>query len=234
MAVRANQLGVGGAGVSDGLLDSLAEALNEDFVPVAHELGSLGTGDLTILAEIGVALIDRYDVQLGPRDGIGFMSSNAASIGHAALIVCSARRLLPTARRVAALCFLAAGADPSCSTPGYTRRARIQGRWRSRPDAGPAWTRHRRATGESGVDPPFRIRFRSGRSQVEVPLGDAARLLERVLAVELNAAAENALIDPDGPAVPPNANFYAGRSSARSRRPQGGASRGPARSARPG
>ena len=41
MAVRANQLGAGGAGVSAGLLDALVSALNDDFVPPAHELGSL-------------------------------------------------------------------------------------------------------------------------------------------------------------------------------------------------
>ena len=52
MAVRANQLGAGGAGVSDALLDLLVAALNAGLVPFARELGSLGTGDLSVLAEI--------------------------------------------------------------------------------------------------------------------------------------------------------------------------------------
>jgi histidine ammonia-lyase len=43
MAVRANQLGAGGAGVSDELLGALVDALNAGVIPVAHELGSLGT-----------------------------------------------------------------------------------------------------------------------------------------------------------------------------------------------
>ena len=112
MVVRANQLGAGGAGVSGALLDALVEALNDDFTPVAHEVGSLGTGDLTVLAEIALGLIDRYSVELGPRDGIAFMSSNAEAIGHAALVATSAARLLDGALGVAALSFLGAGADP--------------------------------------------------------------------------------------------------------------------------
>src|SRR4029453_13596606 len=40
--------------------------------------------------------------------------------------------------------------------------------------------------------------------------GDALAALERVLAVELNAAGENPLIDPGEPAILPNANFHGG------------------------
>ncbi len=115
MVVRANQLGAGGGGVSDELLDSLVAALNAGFVPFTRELGSLGTGDLTVLADIALALLGeglawqgRNPVpgrsalaaagltapRLGPRDGIAFMSSNAASIGDGALVAVDAERLL--------------------------------------------------------------------------------------------------------------------------------------------
>jgi histidine ammonia-lyase len=57
MATRANQIGAGGAGVAPELLDALVTALNADLAPVVHELGSLGTGDLTALAEIALALL---------------------------------------------------------------------------------------------------------------------------------------------------------------------------------
>ena len=56
MAVRANQIGAGGAGVGERLVDGLLGALREGVTPFARELGSLGTGDLTVLAEIAVAL----------------------------------------------------------------------------------------------------------------------------------------------------------------------------------
>src|SRR3954468_2845673 len=57
MATRANQIGAGGAGVSGELLDALVGAHNGGIVPVTRELGSLGTGDLTALADIALALL---------------------------------------------------------------------------------------------------------------------------------------------------------------------------------
>src|SRR4051812_42972943 len=132
MAVRANQIGAGGAGVGDELLDGLLAVLRAGVTPLVRELGSLGTGDLTALAEIGLALggegecwvgdevVPSRDalawaglepVRFGPRDGIGFMSSNAVSIGQASLVFHDARTLLDSALAVAALSYEAAEAD---------------------------------------------------------------------------------------------------------------------------
>ena len=234
MVVRANQLGAGGAGVSDELLEALVAALNAGFVPAARELGSLGTGDLTVLAEIGLALLGegrawRLDAEgdsltgadsaladaglrppeLGPRDGIAFMSSSAATIGHAALLATDAERLLAAAFRVAALSFIAAGADP------VVLDERVQA---ARPHAGQVEAAARlrelvgsepTATRDAGApvhDPyPFRAL-----AQVEGTALDALTALEGVLAVELNAATENALLDAAAPAALPSANFHTG------------------------
>jgi histidine ammonia-lyase len=210
MVVRANQLGAGGAGVSDGLLDALVEALGSDFTPAVHEIGSLGTGDLTVLAEIALALIERFEVELGPRDGLGFMSSNAASIGHAALVAVDAAHLLDGALGVAALSFLAADADR------VVLDERVH---RARPHPGQvavaarlrellaAEAGSRRTSEGAPVQDPFPFR---ALAQVEGTARDALSALERVLAVELSAAAENPLIAPDEPAILPNANFHAG------------------------
>jgi histidine ammonia-lyase len=209
MVVRANQLGAGGAGVSAGLLDALVSALNEDFVPPAREIGSLGTADLTILAEVALALIDRYGVELGPRDGIGFMSSNAEAIGHAALVATTTRRRHEGALGVTALSFLAAGADP------IVLDERVHAA-RPHPGQVAVAARMRELLGEEGcarrgtdspIQDPFPFR---ALAQVEGLVVDALDSLERVLAVELNAGAENALLDPVEPAVLPNANFHAG------------------------
>src|SRR3954469_23359673 len=134
MATRANQLGAGGAGVSGELLDALVGALNGGIVPVTRELGSLGTrgltalgpGDLTALADIALGLLGEGSVRyggslvaadvalreagvapgrLGPRDGLAFMSSNAVTIAHAALLVADAGALLDTWLTVAGLSF---------------------------------------------------------------------------------------------------------------------------------
>src|SRR4051794_41287762 len=115
MAVRVNQIGAGGAGVGEALVDALLGALRAGVTPLAREIGSLGTGDLTVLAEIGLALGGEGEcwggddvlpapealaahrlepVSFGPPDGVGFMSSNALSIRHAPLVFHGAPPLL--------------------------------------------------------------------------------------------------------------------------------------------
>lgn len=232
LAVRANQLGAGGAGVSDELLNSLIGALNAGVVPFARELGSLGTGDLTVLAELGLALVGEGrawhagavvpsaevlaeagldTLQLGPRDGLGLMSSGAASAAHAALNAVDAERLLDCSLAVAALSFAATGADPVVLDPRvhaarpHAGQIEVAARLRELlRDAGPEEGRH---PGMPIHDPyPFRAL-----AQVEGATLDARRALEAVLAVELNAAGENALIDAGSPAALPNANFHSGQ-----------------------
>jgi histidine ammonia-lyase len=231
MVVRANQLGAGGAGVSDELLDALVGALGAGFVPVVHELGSLGTGDLSALAEIGLALLGegrawRGDALvraetaladarlappvLGPRDGIAFMSSGAATIGHAALVTTRADRLLGAGLRVAALSFMAAAADPVVldarvhAARPHPGQVEVAARLREQLGTDSA------ATGrepETPIHDPYPFR---ALPQVEGATLDALNALESVLSVELNAASENALIDPVEPAALPTANFHAG------------------------
>jgi len=65
MATRANQIGAGGAGVAAELLDALVGALNAGLAPFTRELGSLGTGDLTGLADIALALLGEGQVWRG-------------------------------------------------------------------------------------------------------------------------------------------------------------------------
>jgi histidine ammonia-lyase len=231
MVVRANQMGAGGAGVGDALLEGLEGALREGVTPVVRELGSLGTGDLTALAEIGVALggegwcwvgddvlpaADALEahgltpVSYGPRDGIAFMSSNALSIGQAALVFHDAGRLLDSALRVAALSFEATASNLAVLDP------RVHA---ARPHPGQVEVA-RRLRALLGYRAP------AGRQASELPIHDAfvfrcvpqvegmlLHALERlgdVLAIEINMAGENALLLPrDGVALP-NGNFHAG------------------------
>src|ERR1700753_3654659 len=65
MATRATQIGAGGAGVASELLDALIGALNAGLSPFTRELGSLGTGDLTNLADIALALVGEGEVWRG-------------------------------------------------------------------------------------------------------------------------------------------------------------------------
>lgn len=230
MVVRANQLGAGGGGVSPGLLSALIAALNAGIVPAARELGSLGTGDLSVLAEIALALLGEGETlaggggtapaaealaragltapALGVRDGIGFMSSNAATIGRAALVAQRTAGVLDRALSVAASSFAAADADAGVLDP------RVHAA-RAHPGQVRVAERMRELVGEAGrhgprdgrpVHDPYAFRCQP---QVDGPAWTALERLEEVLAVELNAAAENALVVAEDGVALSNGNFHA-------------------------
>ena len=227
MAVRVNQLGAGGAGVGDGLLDALLGALRADVTPFARELGSLGTGDLTVLAAIGAALggegecwvgdevVPAADalaaaglaqVTYGPRDGLAFMSSNAVSIGQAALVFHDASRLLDAALGVAALSYDATDADLAPLDPrvhaARPHRGQVEVARRLRGLLG----EHVRGPGRA-VHDAFVFRCVP---QVEGTQFEALERLLNVLEIELNIAGENALMLPGDGVALPNGNFHAG------------------------
>jgi len=222
MVVRANQLGAGGAGVAPELLDALVEAINAGVVPVTRELGSLGTGDLPGLAEIALALLGEGQVwrggeavpatriappfALGLRDALGFISSNALTAGRAALISVDCEALQSSWLAVAALSFEALQAD------AIVLDDRVQAA-RGAPGQAAVARRMRELLVGSATQPraperlvqdpyPFRVL-----PQVDGATFEARAALEQVASRELNARAENALIDAGE--VLPNGNFHA-------------------------
>jgi histidine ammonia-lyase len=222
MAVRANQLGAGGAGVAPALLDGLVAALNAGVTPSTRELGSLGTGDLPALAEIALALLGEGKVwrdgelvdapapadppRLGLRDALGFISSSAMTAGHAALLSVDARALQARRLAVAALSFEALAADPIVldervqAARGARGQTKVAERMRELL-AGAPFDPH--APDRLVQDPyPFRVL-----PQVEGVAHDALDNLEAVLRRELNARPENALIHEGG--ALPAGNFIA-------------------------
>jgi histidine ammonia-lyase len=230
MAVRANQIGAGGAGVERELLEALVASLNAGLTPFTRELGSLGTGDLTALADIALGLLGegrmwRGDqlieaehaladatipvARLGPRDGLAFISSNAVTIGHAALLVVDVHHMLDAWLSVAALSFEAAGADPIVLDPRLH-----SGRHRPGQSAVAARMRELlagveprlRASGPSGVQDPYPFR---ALPQVDGAVYEALTALEETVEHELNFAGENALIISDALVALPNGNPHA-------------------------
>lgn len=115
MFVRAEGLALGSAGVRPAVVESLLEALNADFVPTVHLIGSLGQSDLSPMAEIARALIGEgpdaermlfaglRPLQLAPRDALALISSNAFGVGIAALALDAAWRTLRALELSAAL-----------------------------------------------------------------------------------------------------------------------------------
>lgn len=212
LVVRLNQLAAGGAGVSLELLDGLTYTLNAGAVPVVHEIGSLGTADLTAMAEIGLALAGEGSWHLGsgdppapihfhPGDAIGLLSSNACTIGQAALACHDVEVALRSAESVAALSFVALAADRAVLDP-RTHQARPH------PGQAASANRLRRLIGSpkgsSRLQDAFCCR---SLPQVHGAAGEAAGELRRVLDVELNAASENPLLLSDTGEVWCTGNF---------------------------
>jgi histidine ammonia-lyase len=195
MVVRGNQLLVGASGVHPRMATALVDALNAGVVPAVHEYGAIGTGDLTALAETGLALSgDRpwlagqaTPVELAPTDALAFMSSSALTIGQAALAVAELDRLARAAVAVAALSASALRA----STQPFAEAVHA-----ARPHPGAVEVARRMRALVADTDPmnvqdPYGIR---AFPQVHGVLLDELSRLRSVLAVELNTGAENPLV----------------------------------------
>ncbi len=124
MLVRLNTLLSGEAGATLSVADALLDALNGDVTPVMHATGSIGAGDLVVMAAIPHALMGEGDaffegermsgadalrkaglkpLMLGPKDGLVLCNNQAHSASFACLAARAARTLLDAANISAAL-----------------------------------------------------------------------------------------------------------------------------------
>jgi histidine ammonia-lyase len=134
MAVRLNGIARGGSGASLPVAELLAAMLNAGVHPILPERGSVGAGDLSQMATIGLVAIGTalaiYDgevlpggdalaraglapITLQPKDGLALMSSNGLSVGLGALVVLEAEAIAELADVAAALSLEAIQGNPS-------------------------------------------------------------------------------------------------------------------------
>ncbi|MGI5139545.1 MULTISPECIES: aromatic amino acid ammonia-lyase [unclassified Streptomyces] len=216
LAIRANQLLAGGAGLRPGVVTALCEALESGAYPVVNEFGSVGTGDIAALAQAGLALAGEHAWRgtgapepqaLDNNDALAFISSNALTLGQAALALHELRGLIGATQVVAALSLLAVdGSHEAYAAPVHA----------ARPHRGSAEVARRMRELIGAADrptPPLgRIQDPYGfrcLPQIHGPALDAANALEDVITVEINAAAENPLISPEDMAAYHHGGFYA-------------------------
>ncbi|MCX5333563.1 aromatic amino acid ammonia-lyase [Streptomyces sp. NBC_00140] len=284
LAVRANQLLAGGAGLRPTVVTALCEALESGAYPVVNEFGSVGTGDIAALAQAGLALAGEHPWRgaagaggglsgtfgglgaggtsgglgggdrggpgvdasggsgsrgvsggSGPRgssgglgaggsgeprssvgapepqlldnnDALAFISSNALTLGQAALALHELRGLLEATQVVGALSLLAVdGSHEAYAAPVHA----------ARPHRGSSEVARRMreliGADERPTPPLGRIQDPYGfrcLPQIHGPAHDAADALEEVVAIEINAAAENPLITPEDMAAYHHGGFY--------------------------
>lgn len=126
MLIRANGIANGGSGARPAVAEALVALLNERVHPVVPEIGSVGAGDLCVLAHIGLALVGEGEAELGgdvlaagdalaraglapvalaPKDGLALINATSASAACGALALADARDLLAAAQVAAALAF---------------------------------------------------------------------------------------------------------------------------------
>jgi histidine ammonia-lyase len=203
--------------VDPGVLGVLADCVNRGFRPPALRYGAIGTGDLTALAATGLCLLGERDwlspdggepagnqprFDLDPADVLAFMSSNAATLAESAIACADLTGLLESSTVIAALSHVAAGA----SAEPYAEAVQL-----ARPHPGQVEVgrdMRRLLAGQSGsarVQDPYGFR---ALTQVHGAAVDAAGQAGQVVARELNAAAENPLIDVAGQRIWHNGNFH--------------------------
>jgi histidine ammonia-lyase len=197
LAIRLNQLAAGGSGVDPALLDVLTAAVNRGLTPPMRHYGAIGTADLTSLASAALCVRGEQawvggelpPYPLASADALAFISSNAATLGEAALACHDLSRLLRASVVVTALSFLAVDG----STEAYAKPVH-----ESRPHPGQRTVAAQLRTlladtagSAARIQDPFAFR---AVPQVHGPAMDAIAYLDRVLTVEMNAASENPLV----------------------------------------
>jgi histidine ammonia-lyase len=178
-----------------------------------HVYGAIGTGDLTALAATALCLRGEREWLQAPArpprfvlesaDALAFISSSAGTLGEAALACHDLGELLRAAMPVAAFSHLATGA----SAEPYAAPVH-----EARPQPGQRAVAEvmRRLLAGHG-DPGARIQDPYGYRafpQVHGPALDAVGAADRAVAIDLNAAAENPLIDVAAETVWHNGNFH--------------------------
>jgi len=214
LAVRVNQIAAGGSGVDPGVLGPLVEAINAGLYVPVPAYGAIGTGDLTALAVTALCLLGERSwlpqpgrqprFALASAAALAFLSSNAATIGEAALACAELSELLAAAIVIAALSHRAVSAStepyaaPVQSVKSHPGQREVAAALRALlADGDPVSAR---------IQDPYGYR---ALPQVHGPAMDAARSAERVTTIEMNAASENPLIDVARKAVWHNGNFHA-------------------------
>jgi len=221
LVLRANTFGLGHSGVRPEVAERLLELLRLGIHPVVPAQGSVGaSGDLAPLAHLALPLIGRGEVErhgqvmpalialreahleplvLGPKEGLALLNGTQLMSALGALVAVDSARLVATASVAAAMSVeallgtdvaFAAAYQKARPHPGQATVAAAL-RWLLRNSE----LQHYHHGSAHKVQDPYSLRCVP---QVHGAVHDTLDYLDRVLAIEMNAATDNPLVFPGG------------------------------------
>jgi histidine ammonia-lyase len=228
IAVRLNGIARGGSGASPAAAETLAAMLNAGVHPIVPETGSIGAGDLPLMAcialvaigrgraEVGGEVVDGAEalrragiapLELAPKDGLTLMSANGVSIGRGALLVAQAAAVARAADVVAALSLEAIRGNPSFTAAVVAEAKPFPGQieaCRNMRAALAGSPLHEPGVPRSIQDP---LSFRVA-PQVHGALHELVAYTRRAVEIELNALSDNPLVSIADGTMVSNGNFH--------------------------
>lgn len=225
---RAAGMAIGGSGVSPGVLDALIACLNAGVHPRVPSIGSIGVADLAPLSHLALALVGEGEAEFGgailpgaqalaraglvpatlaAKDGLALISSNAATVGYAALVLYDTAATLDALNVAAAASFEGFRANLSPLDPRVhaARPAPMQGaiaeRLRALLSGSALW----QPGAARRVQDPLSFRCVTQVHGAALAALDAAR---DQVELELNSAADSPLVLADDGEIVSNGNFH--------------------------
>ncbi|HYG43837.1 MAG TPA: aromatic amino acid ammonia-lyase [Bordetella sp.] len=232
MLVRLNTALFGGTGMSPALVRQYVAFLNKGLTPVVLGQGSVGQADITILPQIGLAMMGKGQIEVGgktmpaadamrqagiapvepyAKDSLSLLSSNAYGAALAILAAHDAQRLLDRADEVAALSLEGLNGNIAPLLPAtqaqrpYPAQQQTARRILAMLEGSALWqTDDKRAL----QDP---LSFRTV-SQVHGAAREALRELNAQLAIQINTSDDNPTVAldaaPPAGVMPQEARYY--------------------------
>lgn len=227
LAVRLNGFLCGHTGVSAEIVEYYLEFLNRGIHPVVKKRGSVGEADIGTLSGIGLVIIGEGEawyrgermrgdealaaaglepLLLGPKDGLGVVSSNAQGAAFASLGLIEARQFIERYRRVFCLALEGLNGVLDPMDPSVNRERRFNGQIESAKSCLEILKGSylfQPSEGRALQDP---LSFR-GQSAVTGAVMDALVYAEGQLEKELNSTDDNPCLLPEEDRMCGSSNF---------------------------
>jgi histidine ammonia-lyase len=225
MLARVCGIAQGGSGASPAMPETLVAMLNAGVTPIVPSTGSIGAGDLGLMASIGLVAIGEGRAEyrgeqlagadalrragiapltIGPKDGLTIMSVNGISIGQSALVAARLGRAAELADAAAALSIEAVGASTSVVDAAVGEAKPFRGQIETATHIRSLLEgSYLQSTDTASVQEALSFRVIP---QVHGASRDVLTFAVAAIETELNAAADNPLVSADGRMIH-NGNF---------------------------